>query len=267
MATAAHALKTLAHEGVVRGVPRVGTVVANVRTGSTVQREREMELTRGRIVTAAIEIADAEGLTALSLRSVAARVGAPVMSLYRHVGNKEELLRLMADAAIGEERLPETKPAGWRAQLEVAAQVQWRGLRKHPWLVRLISLTRPNPLPNALAHADWVLRALNGHGLDANARMQLHIILHGFIQGLAVNLETEAEAVSETGMSDEEWMQTQREEFAALAATGRFPAFAAALVELADGFELDLEAIFDLGLSALLEGFARVVEPPRRRKR
>ena len=190
------------------------------------------------------------------------------MSLYRHVGNKEELLRLMTDAAIGEERLPETAPAGWRAQLEVAARVQWRGLRKHPWLARLISLTRPNPLPNALAHADWVLRALDGHGLDANARMQLHIILHGFIQGLAVNLETEAEAVSETGMSDEDWMRTQTETFAALAATGRFPAFAAVLVELADGFELDFEALFDLGLSVLLEGFASVVEPtPRRRKR
>ena len=75
MATAAHALKTLAHEGVVRGVPRVGTVVANARIGRTVQRERETELTRGRIVTAAIEIADTEGLVALSLRSVAARVG------------------------------------------------------------------------------------------------------------------------------------------------------------------------------------------------
>jgi AcrR family transcriptional regulator len=182
------------------------------------------------------------------------------MSLYTHIGNKDALLRLMIDTAIGEERLPASAPPGWRAQLEVAARVQWRSFRKHPWLARLTSLTRPRPLPNALAHADWVLRALEGHGLDAGARLRLHVALHGFIQGIAVNLETEADAVSETGMTGDDWMQTQIADFASLAASGRYPAFAAVLAELEGGFDLELEVVFELGLGALLDGFASVIE-------
>lgn len=267
MATAAHALKTLADEGVVRGVSRSGTVVASTRARAHRPRDREAELTRERIVDAAIAIADTEGLPALSLRGVAAKLDAPVMSLYRHVGNKSALVHLMTDAAIGEGKLPASAAAGWRAPLEIAARVQWRSFRKHPWLARVISLTRPHPLPNALAHADWVLRALDGHGLDAAARLRLHIVLHGFIQGMAVNLETEAEAVSETGMSDEDWMRTQAADFATLAASGRYPAFAAVLGELKGGFELDFEIVFELGLRALLDGFASVIgSAPRRRK-
>jgi DNA-binding transcriptional regulator YhcF (GntR family) len=265
MATAAHALKTLEHEGVVCGVPRSGTVVAGTRERVQRPRERETALTSSQIVAAAIAIADAEGLPALSLRGVAGKLGVPVMSLYRYVGNKDSLLRLMADAAIGEEKLPASVPKGWRAQLEVAGRVQWRGLRKHPWLARLMSITRPYPLPNALAHANWVLRALDGHGVGAGARLRLHVILHGFIQGIAVNLETEAQAISDTGMTDDDWMRTQASAFAALAASGHYPAFAAMFAELASGFELDFEVLFELGLGALLDGFESIIEPAAQR--
>jgi AcrR family transcriptional regulator len=256
--TAAHALKTLAHEGVVQGVSRSGTVVAAPRTRPPATRDRDIELTRARIVEAAIAIADAEGLAALSLRGVAAKLGAPVMSLYRHVGNKDELFRLMTDAAIGEVALPAAPPPGWRAQLEVAARVQWRVLRKHPWLARLMSLSRPRPLPNSLAHAEWMLRALDG--LDAGTRMHLHVLLHVFIQGIAVNVEAEVDATSETGMSGDDWMATQVAEFSSFAASGRFPVFASVLDELSHGFELDFDSLFELGLSALLDGFARTIE-------
>jgi hypothetical protein len=145
----------------------------------------------------------------------------------------------------------------------VAARVQWAVLRRHPWLARLLSMTRPVPLPSALAHAEWVLRALDGHGLDAGQRMRMHILLHGFLQGIAANLETEAEAVSQTGMSDDEWMAGQVEQYTALARSGRYPAFAAMLEELRAGFDLDFDALFEVGLQALLDGYAGIIDRAR----
>lgn len=259
LATAAHALGALGSEGLVRTVPRAGTVVANVASKAATGRAQP-DLTRGRIVKAAMAIADAEGLAAVSLRGVASRLGAPVTSLYRHVDGKEELLRAMTDSALGEGALPERPPSGWRAQLELAARMHWAILRRHPWLARTMSITRPTPLASAIAYADWILRALDGLGVDAALRMRLHIVLHAFIQGMAVNLEAEAEAASETGMNDSEWMDTQLGAFTALAATGRYPAFAAVLNELDAGFELDLDALFELGLGSILDGFTRMFE-------
>jgi AcrR family transcriptional regulator len=256
-----HALRTLANEGLVQGVPRFGTIVSR-RRGRAHTRDvpASTELSRQRIVQAAMEIADREGLPALSLRGVASKLDVPVMSLYRHVKSKDELLLALTDSALAEARLPDVIPAGWRPQLEVAARVQWNGFRRHPWLARLMSITRPHPLPSAIAHAEWILRALDGHGLDAATRMRMHITLFGFVQGIAVNLETEADLAGSTGMTDDEWMQTQLAAFDALATSGHFPVFAAVLAELDDGFDLDFDEIFELGLSTLLDGFARVLE-------
>jgi DNA-binding transcriptional regulator YhcF (GntR family) len=271
MATAAHALRTLAEQGYVRSVPRVGTVVADPRRRLTVEKDRaarEGELSRARIVAAAIDIADREGLGALSLRAVAAKVEAPVMSLYRHVENKDELQRLMADAALGEERLPPDPPAGWRAQLELGARTEWRVFRRHPWLARIVNLTRPLPLPNALLYAEWMFRALSSTGADAATQMHVHILLHAFVQGLAVNVETEADAAGETGLTDQQWMERQLHAFQSLASSGRYPAFAGLLATLGE-FDLDLDALFELGLTAMLDGFTRLLQSrdglPRKR--
>jgi DNA-binding transcriptional regulator YhcF (GntR family) len=255
LATAAHALGVLTAEGLVRTVPRAGTVVAS--PPSKAAARGQPELSRARIVETAIAIADAEGLAAVSLRGVASRMGAPVMSLYRHVKGKDELLLAMTDVAMGEAALPARPPSSWRAQLEVAARGSWSVMRRHPWLARTMNITRPMPLPNAIAYADWILRALDGLGLDAAERMRLHIVLYAFVQGMAVNLEVEADAASETGMNDSEWMDSQLSAFVALAQSGRFPAFAAVLNELDAGFNLEIDALFELGLRSVLDGFAR----------
>ena len=250
LATAAHALRVLTREGVVRPIPRIGTVVA----ARPSPKPRETDLGRDLIVDAAIAVADAEGLAALSLRGVASRLGAPVMSLYRHVSNKDELLFLMTDRALGEVPLPELRPKGWRQAIEIAARCSWATSRRHPWLVRTLPLTRPQPHPNAIRYADWVLGALGELGLDAATRMRLHILLHGFLQGLAINLEAEAEALGATGVTPDQWIDARLSAFEQLAATGRYPAFAAVLDELDEGFHLDLDVVFEEGLAALLDG-------------
>lgn len=258
LATAAHALKTLANEGLVRPLPRVGNIVIGQRPERPPPKDPG-ELTRERIVGAALRLADDEGLAAFSIRGVAASLGTSPMSLYRHVHGKDELVALMADTAMGELSYPSPPPEGWRARLEIAARLEWEGFKRHPWLARVIHITRPQPLPNGLRLADWVFGALEGQGLDPATGLYVHVMLHSFIQGLAVNVDAENEAASESGLSEEEWMESREAEFLALARSGRFPHFAKALLSLSDGFELKLDTLFELGLQAMLDGLATLI--------
>jgi DNA-binding transcriptional regulator YhcF (GntR family) len=257
--TAAKALAELQRLGVARAQPRVGTVVMPRRKGRRAG-EKEVELTRDRLVRAGIAIADAEGLEALSMRAVAARLGVATMSPYHHVGSKEELILLMADAAYGEARYPERPVQGWRARLEVGARVLWRLYRRHPWLAQLGPLARPLPLPNLLRHGDWVVAALSDLGLPAKRVLDLEILLYSHGQGLAANLEREARAEADTGLSDEQWLDAQTPLLSSIAASGHHPHFAAMLAGLGDGYDFDLDALFELGLQALLDGFGRLIE-------
>jgi DNA-binding transcriptional regulator YhcF (GntR family) len=260
LATATKALAVLSQEGVVEAIPRVGTVVAQPKPGRNVPGAREQELSRDRIVAAAMAMADAQGIEGLSMRGVASRLDVPAMSLYRHIASKDELVGAMTDRAMGEERFPDPPPQGWRARLELGARVEWAVYRRHPWLVRLFAVTRPRPLPNALRYAEWMLGALEGLGLDSHTMMRIHITVHGYVSGIAANLEAEAQAAAESGLTEEEWMQTQEAAFLQLAASGAYPAFARVLRSLDDQFDLDLDEIFELGLRALLDGFTAMIE-------
>lgn len=248
--TAAHALKTLAQEGLIEARPRSGNVVAGA----------SRELSRARIVTAAIRIADEQGLSALSIRAVAAAVNAPAMSLYRHVGNKEQLLALMTDEVLGE-RPKEPKLDGWRARLEWGARLEWKAMKKHPWLARVVHISRPSAMPNAAWMANWVMQALDGTKLKEAEKLQLHVTLHAFVQGVAVNVEAEAQAVGDTGITEDDHMSSEQAKFDKLAASGRFPYFAKMLRGIPSDFQLSFDDVFELGLNALMDGFEARLRP------
>jgi DNA-binding transcriptional regulator YhcF (GntR family) len=264
LATATKALATLRREGLVLAKPRVGHVVSRPEPGPA-RRHRtgaaDQELSRGRIVRAAIEIADAEGLAALSMRGVAARLGVAVMSPYRYVAGKDDLVLLMADAAYGEEAFPAEPPEGWRARMELGARILWTLHRRHPWLAQISSLTRPLPLPNLLVHAEWALSALDGHGLDPTTMLNLHVLAYSYIQGIAVNLEREAHAEAVSGLSDDQWMRIQEPAMEALATSGGYPVFAGTIGALDDGYDLDLDELFETGLKVMLGGLALLIDP------
>lgn len=253
-ATAAHALGELARAGLIKAQPRSGYVVTGKPSAG------EGELSRERIIAAATMIADDTGLAALSIRGVASKMGVPVMSLYRHVKSREELVAYMVDAALGETPLPANPPEGWRAQLELGSRLEWKMMCRHPWLAPVMNVSRPSPTPNALAFVDWVLRALDGTALSGGEKLQVHVVLHGFIQGLAVNVEAEAQAAGESGVSEAEFMRSHEERFTELAASGRYPYFAKMMRDVDEGFDMELDALFELGLRALLDGFAPAVE-------
>jgi hypothetical protein len=155
---------------------------------------------------------------------------------------------------LGEDSLPARPPKGWRARLELSSRMQWQGFRRHPWLAQALSITRPQLIPNGMRHTEWALRALDGLGLTIQEMMHVHTTLFSHVLGLAPNLEAEAQAEQDSGLTSDEWMQTQEHGFRDIAGTGDFPL----LTRLVNSeMELDLDQLFEFGLGRLLDGLER----------
>ncbi|MFI7416831.1 GntR family transcriptional regulator [Nonomuraea sp. NPDC049684] len=250
MATASKALAALKQAGAIESTSRVGAVVASRRLPA----RSAGGLERDRVVRAAMEIADAGGLAALSMRAVAAELGVATMALYRHLEGKAELTQLIADAAFAEIGYPEPPP-GWRSHLRVAAQLQWAAYQRHPWLPRLVSITRPGTLPGQLAYGLWTLRALDGLGLDPGTRIHIYATVVNYVRGTAINIESEAAAELDTGMTSKQWGKAKLSVDGPLIARVTDP-----------GAELDLQSLFAFGLERLLDGLATVIVPRKLRR-
>ncbi|WP_033216015.1 TetR/AcrR family transcriptional regulator [Kitasatospora phosalacinea] len=264
MATATKVLAQLRDRGLVRAVPGVGTVVAGrpdpapARSGGRQLPRRpapEGVLTAGRIVAAAVAVADAEGLEALSMRRVAAELDVATMSLYRHVPDKDGLVHLMMDRVFADVSFSAAQGAlGWRARLELAARLLWGLFRAHPWLASALSVTRPQPVANALPFGEWVLSALVAEGLGVQDVFTAYLTLFNYVRGTALNLEMEAAAEAATGQDSEEWMDRQEGVFMELVAA--HPTF---LRLTREGYDFDLDRLFEFGLQRLLDGLAALI--------
>lgn len=263
IATATKVLATLQQEGRTTVRPGVGTVVAGEAPASVpsarqaAPRKRvDGDLTRDRIVHAAIAIADTDGIAELSMRRIATDLGVATMSLYRHIPGKDELILHMIDAVMGEENLPAVRPDGWRARLELASRLQWRLFKKHAWLAPALSLTRPQLAPNALQHTEWVLGAFDDTEMDLGTRMFVHVTMFSYVRGLATAFEPEQEARRETGLTEDEWMQTQEAAFYDLVRSRGTGELAHFLELIEQDFEFDLDKLFEFGLARMLDGLA-----------
>jgi AcrR family transcriptional regulator len=118
-------------------------------------------LSRATIVAAAIEIADAEGIEAVSIRRLATKLGARPMSLYSHIERKGDLIDLMVDEVMGGSILPGPVPSDdWRDDLRRIAQRTRENTRAHPWMIAA-AFRRPFIGPNALGHIDQSLAAVS----------------------------------------------------------------------------------------------------------
>ncbi|MET7800500.1 TetR/AcrR family transcriptional regulator C-terminal domain-containing protein [Streptomyces decoyicus] len=263
MATATKVLTTLRQEGLVRAVPGVGTVVAEpqraTRSGAARERrprETDSGLSRESVVRAGVKVADAEGLRALSMRRVAAEFGVSSMALYRHVAGKDELLLMMADAAFRDIELPEPAPDGWRARMEAGARLQWELYRRHPWLAQYLSLTRPQPMPRAMALIEWTMARVRG--MDPVTLIHMALTLLGFVLSTAAGVEDDLEAEQETGMDQNQWMATMEPVFDGILTSGSYPMYAG--VSGIEDDVVNLESLFEFGLARLLDGMETLVE-------
>src|SRR5262245_13266273 len=123
-------------------------------------RTRQPRYTREEIATVAMEIADAEGFDAVSMRRIASELGAGTMTLYHYVRTKDELLTLLTDAVMGEVVVHDDVPLPeqWREPLKLTAPRTYDALVRHPWI---LDLTEDPPLgPNSVKHVDQSLAAV-----------------------------------------------------------------------------------------------------------
>ena len=139
-------------------------------------------LTLESIVEQAIAVADAEGLAAVSMARVAKDLGFTTMSLYRYVGNKDELLQLMWNASAS--GAPEIEGADWRTFLWAWALEQRAMLRRRRWILEMPIVTPPAG-PNSLAWIEQAIAALDGTGLSMGERMGVVAAVSSYTMGEA----------------------------------------------------------------------------------
>ncbi|MFC8271324.1 TetR/AcrR family transcriptional regulator [Streptomyces sp. NPDC057271] len=227
-------------------------------TGGRPSRGPKPGLTLDRIVTAAVGVADAEGLDAVSMRRVAADLGVGTMSLYRYVPGKTELLDLMLDRVQGESLQGDPEPpTHWRDTVEKLARAQLGLFRAHPWLLR-VNQARSVVGPSALRGLELCLTGLKGpHGMGLSDPETIGVIItvQSYVAGVArMEIDT-VEAVKDTGVSDEDFWAAQSPYLERAMATGDYPRMAA----LADDtFSREFDH-FTFGLERLLDGFEALV--------
>ncbi|WP_328778497.1 TetR/AcrR family transcriptional regulator [Streptomyces canus] len=202
-------------------------------------------LSRERIVRAAIQLADADGLEAVSLRKVATALDVGPMRLYSYIAGKEELLDLMVDAAYAEIR-----PVGddWREVLRSLAETTRQTAHQHEWLADLLG-GRPQLGPHALARGEAIVAALDGFGLDDI--MPAVGAVDAYVIGAVRREIAGRRAERATGMDEKRWQASLGPYLERTFATGRFPALATVV---RDAAHLDADDTFRIGLDFLLDG-------------
>lgn len=221
--------------------------------------ESRRGLSLDRIVRAAVELADAEGLAAVSMRRLAERLGFTTMALYRHVPGKAELLALMRDEVHGEHAadVGAGHPGGWRGALAAWARDGLELHRRHPWLVESDD-ARHVPGPHIVARFDRALGIVSGTGLPPAQVVASVNLVGGFVDSAARQSAAAARNERRTGVGDEEWWGDRDSLFAHL---DRYPALSRLYREGAydappDPFEFGLQRVLD-GVEALVRDESR----------
>jgi len=227
---------------------------------------RRPRFSREQIAAAALTIADAEGFDAVSIRRIAAALGAGTMSLYRYISAKSDLVALMDDAIMGESLVPDDElPDDWREALAMIARYTRAALLRHPWAVKALqgggAASQDGAFgPNGIRHFEQSLAAVAGAPLDTAAKLDLITLVDDYVFGHVLRAgEVQARSDdNDPGHAAEIAGYIQRQ-----IATGQFPHLEKlthdpAAQTLTDPGRQDER--FERGLRSLLDGAA--AEPP-----
>ena len=210
--------------------------------------EERPPLSRERVLRGAVAVADAGGIGALTMRSLARELGVKPMSLYYYVAGKAEILDGIVDLVFSEIDLP--SPGGdWQSQMRRRADSARRTLRRHPWAIGLME-SRANPGPATLRHHEATLATLRRAGFSVAMTAHAYALLDSYIYGFALQeaaLPFNPETVTE----------------ATEAITEQFASEYPHLVEMATEHILrpgyDFGDEFEIGLTVILDALTRSI--------
>jgi AcrR family transcriptional regulator len=223
-----------------------------IQEGHPVTRER---LTRERIVEAALEIMDTEGLEAVTMRHVAHTLGVEAMSLYNHVADKEAILDGICELVMSRFAFPEPSD-DWETRARGAARA-WRDLfRAHPSLIRLFAERRkPIQSPDALRPMEFALDVIQSIGLGEQEAVQAFRAFGAYLQG---SIMTEVNPLVGDAAAEH---QQAHDRLAAELPADEFPRLVEALPHLA---ACDPEQVFEYGLDLMIAGLKAQVAASER---
>src|SRR5215216_272471 len=208
-------------------------------------------LSRDRVLTTAVALADRHGLESLSMRKLADELGAGAMSLYHHVPNKDELLDGMVDIVFAEIEPPSTD-GDWKTAMRGRAISTRQALRRHPWAVGVMEGRTTHGPANLRLH-DAVLGCLRAAGFSIEMTVHAYSVQDAYIYGFALQ---ETDMSSETPDDFAAEAQRQMVEYEAMLAD--YPH----LVEVVGGYVAkagyDYESEFVFGLDVILDGLERL---------
>lgn len=235
----------------------------NLLWGAAPQLKRgpRPSLSAGLVGRAALTIADAGGLCALSMRALGEELGVAAMAVYRYVPGKEALLELLLEAAYSE--LPDELSQGqaWQGRLRTVATDAWTLYVAHPWMLQ-ISVQRPSLGPHAIRKYERELSALADTGLS-DLEMDLAVAaVSDFVRGCARGANEARFAPEATGQTDAEWWSAHAAHLARLVDPGRFPLAVrvGSAAGAAYGGPTDSARTFEFGLERLICGIEEYIE-------
>jgi AcrR family transcriptional regulator len=211
------------------------------------------------VVAAAITVADAEGLQAISVRRIALELGVSAMSIYTYVPSKADLAGLMFDKVLGEAATTEGRD--WREALTFLACEHWKLSERHPWMLDL-ALHRPPLGPHVVARHEAALRILDSTGMDDLTKDLVIDVLHNFLVGALLEAREAREAERLSGLTDEQWFAMAEPALTAKLDPERFPH----VRRLGDAWRAADKALvadplwrFKFGLGVVLDGIGALI--------
>ena len=201
-------------------------------------------LSRERVLRGAVAVADASGIGALTMRSLASELGVKPMSLYHYVAGKDEILDGIVDLVFSEIELP-ASGGDWRSQMRLRANSARHALRRHPWAIGLMESRHPGPANLRLHNA--VMGCLREAGFSFQAAIHAYSVQDAYIYGFALQ---EQDLAFETPQSAGKAAQRRAETIGAL---DDYPYLAEVVTRLPEtGYDSDIE--FAWGLDLILNG-------------
>lgn len=219
------------------------------------QRGPKREMSVEKIVDAAVELADAEGIGAVSMAAVAAKLGFTPMSLYRYVSAKDDLLLLMQEQATGVPPDSHLEIEGWRERLLDLYQEQVMLYLRHPWMLSL-PITGSPITPNSSAWLDASLAALETTPLNAEERIAVALAITGDARWCGIVQAGYTEQSRGTGLTPEEVAVREATLYERVITVDEFPALRRAIDE---GVFLSPADPFRFGVERVLDGVAAYI--------